>query len=118
MSAVADDNRKAKAMGMSYGEYKAYLYQQEKKETRSAPRPHKRAKARRRYTDAQAFSLWQEGRTDEEIGTALGVSRQLIQRWRDTMELPSTAIYEVDTSRYRLVQQENGVFAVLDDVQP
>lgn len=69
----------------------------------------------RRFTDEQAFKLWQKGYSDAEIGKTVGVSRQRIQTWRDNLELPSTALSDIDTSKYCLVKLSNGETAVLTD---
>ena len=67
---------------------------------------------RRSFTDEQAFALWQQGKSDSEIGRELGVSRQMINKWRDTMDLPSINKENVDTSHYRLVHNEYGNFVM------
>lgn len=67
---------------------------------------------RRSFTDEQAFALWQQRKSDSEIGRELGVSRQMINKWRDTMELPSINKENVDTSHYRLVHNEYGTFVM------
>lgn len=99
----------AKEMGLTYGKYRALMYQQEKP---SQPKPtgHQRRKQHRKYSTHEAFSLWQEGKNDSEIAEALGVSRALIQRWRDNLELPSTTRHHVDTKKYRLQQAEDGTY--------
>ena len=68
---------------------------------------------KRRYTDEQLFLLWQEGYTDEQIGHAVGVSRQYIQRWRDQLELPSTSKFCVNTQKYRLTRLQDGTPIVI-----
>lgn len=112
MASLADENRIARSMGLTYGKYKALIYQKEH-EVEPSPRRHTR-KSRRRYTDEQAFALWQSGKNDCEIGRELGVSRQIIQRWRDTMELPSTAKFDIETHRYHLVRTPAGIFVTYE----
>lgn len=107
---LAEENRIAKSMGLTYGKYKALSYEAERKASEAPRKPAR--KSRRRYTDEQAFAMWQAGKNDCEIGAALGVSRQIIQRWRDTMELPSTAKEEIDTEHYHLVKTPAGTFVV------
>lgn len=108
-----DEARIARAMGLSYGRYKAMQYNKPTAAPRKITRP--RAQ-KRRYTDEDAFRLWQEGKNDCEIGAILGVSRQIIQRWRDTMELPSTNKQPVDTKNYHLVRtSETEMFVIYGD---
>jgi hypothetical protein len=49
------------------------------------------------------------------IAKTVGVSRQRIQTWRDTLELPATDKEPVDTSRYYLIKLSNGQSAILID---
>lgn len=112
MSSLADENRIARSMGLTYGKYKALIYQKGQSVEPSPRKPAKRS--RRRYTDEQAFALWQAGKNDFEIGRELGVSRQIIQRWRDTMELPSTVKFDIDTHRYQLVRTPAGIFVTYE----
>lgn len=110
MSTIADDERAARAMGLTYGKYKALTYQP------IPPKPLAQRRQRpRRYTDQEAFQLWQEGHTDSEIARRVGVSRALIQKWRDTLELPSTTKEPIDTKKYRLAQLQDGTVVVLKD---
>ena len=112
---LSEENSVAKSMGLTYGKYKAKIYTKEIKMA-AQPSPPKQAKrSRRRYTDEEAFALWQAGKNDCEIGALLGVSRQIIQRWRDTMELPSTAKSDIDTTAYRLVKTPAGMFVINTD---
>lgn len=108
-----DEARIARAMGLSYGRYKAMQYNK----PTAAPQKIRRSRTqKRRYTDEDAFRLWQEGKNDCEIGAILGVSRQIIQRWRDTMELPSTNKQPVDTKNYHLVRTgETEMFVIYGD---
>lgn len=72
-------------------------------------KPRRRNGAKKRsFTDREAFALWQKGKTDAQAAEILGVSRQMIQRWRDIMELPSTAKNDVDTKKYRLAHLQDG----------
>ena len=107
-AAIAQDNEAARAAGLTYGKYKSLLWQQAQKERQISEETSKKRK--KSYTDEQAFSLWQQGKTDKEIGIALGVSPQNIQRWRSLMEIPSNRAPGVDTSVYRLVQTKHGAF--------
>ncbi len=75
----------------------------------------KRKRREKRYTDKAAFELWQQGKNDVEIAAAFGVSRQNIQKWRDTLELPSTVSHYVDTKKYRLIETKYGTYAVSDE---
>lgn len=110
MSKIADDERAARAMGLSYGKYKALTYKP------IPPKPPAKRKQRpRRFSDEEAFLLWQEGHTDSEIAQKVGVSRALIQRWRDILELPLTTKEPIDTKKYRLAQLQDGTAVVLTD---
>ena len=111
MSRIAEVDRKAGELGLSYGQYKA-LYDTD----HEIPPPEKKQRRIRakRYKDEDAFCLWQEGKTDAEIAKECGVSRALIQKWRDTLELPSTTTGEpVDTKKYRLAYLQDGTAVVL-----
>jgi len=75
----------------------------------------KKAPRRSKFTDGQAFKLWQEGYSDAMIAKAVGVSRQRIQNWRDALELPDTYKEPIDTSKYYLVKLQSGESAILID---
>lgn len=115
MSHLDDEVRRARELGFpSYGKYKAAFYNptppaQTPSKTRR--KPHRD----RKFTDGQAFQLWQQGMTDTQIGQTLGVSRAYIQRWRDQLELPSTARFPVNAQKYRLSYMEDGTAIVIND---
>jgi len=111
MKPLSRDVCAAREAGLSYGYYKALI----SRASQNAPMPVKqrpKRKVSRRYTDEKVFALWQAGKTDAEIGALFGVSRQIIQRWRDTMELPSTAKRQINTQLYHLVKTDAGSFVV------
>ena len=112
MSQLDHDIRAADAMGISYGKYIAKSYDPYAAMAAKNPQVKKRRRSRR-YTDEQLFRLWQEGKTDEQIGQAVGVSRQFIQRWRDQLELPSTSKFRVNTQKYRLTTLRDGTYIVI-----
>lgn len=112
---VSEVNAVARSLGLTYGKYTAMLFMKEGKMAALPKSPQQAKRSRRRYTDEEAFALWQAGKNDCEIGAALGVSRQIIQRWRDTMELPSTAKMEIDTQKYHLVRTAAGTFVIHGD---
>ena len=114
MSDLSKNARTAAAMGLSYGRYKALTYNPDQ-EKKSPSKSRRKPKKDKRYSEQEAFKLWQEGKTDEEIASVFGVSRTLIQRWRDTMELPSTSKRRIDTKKYRLEQNPDGTFVVLKE---
>ena len=114
MGTLVEENRIARSMGLTYGKYKALIYEKERKMAPPPP-PKQVERSRRRYTDEEAFALWKAGKNDCEIGAVLGVSRQIIQRWRDTMELPSTAKNDIDTEKYHLVKTPKGMFVIIGD---
>lgn len=112
MLTLEEANRQARAMGLSYGQWESKIYEKEH-DLMAASTPRKQTKpSRRRYTDEEAFALWQAGKNDCEMGAILGVSRQVIQKWRDTMELPSTVKEPVDTENYHLVKTSRGMFVI------
>ena len=111
MSQLDLDVRAADALGISYGKYKALTYNPG--QTMAIPQQNTRKRPARRFTDVQAFTLWQAGMTDAEIGKTLGVSRAYIQRWRDQLELPSTSKNRIDTKKYRLAALQDGTTIVL-----
>lgn len=113
MSQLDEDIRATAKLGFpSYGKYIAWKY--ENSLTSVAPPKKKRGNHRpRKFTDPQAFDLWQSYMTDEEIASTLGVSRAYIQRWRDQLELPSTSKTCIDTKKYRLSTIRDGTYVVL-----
>ena len=112
MSQLDLDIKAADAMGISYGNYIALSY--DPCAAMAIPDTTTTKKRRkRRYTDEQLFLLWQEGYTDEQIGHAVGVSRQFIQRWRDQLELPSTSKFCINTKKYRLSTLRDGTYIVI-----
>lgn len=113
MDQLDRDARTAKELGFpSYGYYIASKYDPCTAVATIEPANHKRRRERR-YTDEQLFLLWQEGKTDEQIGQVVGVSRQFIQRWRDQLELPSTSKHRIDTKKYRLTTLRDGTPVVI-----
>lgn len=106
------DVRAAKELGFpSYGYYIASKY--DPFVPMASPAPSRKRRRTRRYTDEQLFLLWQEGKSDSEIGAAVGVSRQFIQQWRDQLELPSTYQSIVNTQKYRLTKLPDGTYIVI-----
>ena len=118
MSRLDDDIRAAGKMGITYGKYKSLTYRPENTQGHTDPQKRKSKRKQRRFTDNEAFQLWQAGYPDSKIGKTLGVSAALIQRWRDQLELPSTYKYDIDTKKYRLDFLRDGTAVVLreDDV--
>lgn len=116
MSQLDEDIRATAELGFpSYGKYIAWKYENScamvappKKKRHNHHRP-------RKFTDQEAFSLWQSRITDAEIGKTLGVSRAYIQRWRDQLELPSTSKDRIDTKKYRLAQLQDGTAVIMKD---
>lgn len=112
---LEEDSRAARAMGLSYGKYKALTYNPDQKAPANIPpkkNPHQKPK---RWKDEDAFAMWQEGKSDSEIGQALGVSRTIIQRWRDVIELPSNKKGQIDTKKYRLERTSDGIYYVFHE---
>lgn len=112
MSRLDEDIRAADAIGLSYGYYIALVDPPTKKAMAPSSVKHKRY-GPYKYTEEQLFRLWQAGCTDEQIGAAVGVSRQYIQRWRDQLELPSTSKFRVNTQKYRLTTMQDGTYIVI-----
>lgn len=114
MTDLEKDVLKAKEMGISYGQFKALSFDpsQEKRNRRRKTEPSQRKK---RYDDHRVFKLWQAGMSDAEIASDIGVSRTIIQRWRDTMELPSTKKSAVDTKKYRLDKLKDGTVVCIKE---
>lgn len=112
MDQIERDVRAAKELGFpSYGYYIASKY--DPFVPMGSPKPSRKRRRNRRYTDEQLFLLWQEGKSDSEIGAAVGVSRQFIQQWRDQLELPSTYQSIVNTQKYRLTRLPDGTYIVI-----
>ena len=111
MSKLDDDIRAADALGISYGYYIARTY--DPTATMATPTKKKRKFPARRFTDEQAFALWQAGKSDTEIAAIVGVSRQTIQKWRDILELPLTSPKTVNTQKYRLCKLKDGNYIVV-----
>lgn len=112
MDQIEKDVIAAKELNLSYGYYKALTYNP----GRATPKTFRKKRhpnRTRKFTDQEAFSLWQSYMTDAEIGSTLGVSRAYIQRWRDQLELPSTSKIHVDTKKYRLAQLQDGTSVVV-----
>lgn len=108
-------SKAANELGLSYGKYTALFYKPE--ETIEESPAKKRKRHKRRYSDEQAFALWQAGRSDKEIAEACGVSRQCIQKWRDQLELPLNG-KDINTKKYRLDYLQDGTAIVIygDDI--
>lgn len=111
MSKLDQDIRAADALGISYGYYIARTY--DPMALMTAPAKKKRKFPERRFTDEQAFALWQAYRSDTEIAAIVGVSRQTIQKWRDVLELPNTGKKIVETQKYRLCKLRDGMYIVV-----
>lgn len=110
MSHLDEDIRAADALGISYGNYIAMHYDPYAAMATADTTTKKQRK--RKYSDEQLFQLWQDGCTDEQIGRTFGVSRQLIQRLRDQLELPSTTKHRIDTQKYHLTTLRDGTYIV------
>lgn len=111
MSKLDQDIRAADSLGISYGYYIARTYNPTA--LMAPPAKKKRKFPERRFTDEQAFALWQAYKSDTEIAAIVGVSRQTIQKWRDVLELPSTAKAIVNTQKYRLCKMRDGSYIVV-----
>ncbi|MGN0998664.1 MAG: hypothetical protein ACI4PO_03855 [Faecousia sp.] len=112
MSHLDEDVRAADALGISYGYYKAMTY--DPSMTMGPLQKSSRKKKERRFTDEQAFLLWQQGKSDTDIAFACGVSRQCIQKWRDQLELPLLSRICVDPTKYRLARLQDGTVVAIN----
>ena len=114
MSTLQDDIRKAMELGVSYGKYKAMTRTFPAPTTKKPP-PSKKKRKSPKYSDEQLFLMWQSGMTDAEIATAVGISRTIVQRWRDSLELPSTHLNKnLDTKKFRIVETPYGTYVIQD----
>ena len=109
MSSLADDVKKARAMGLSYGEFKALTF----KSCPITPTPKPSNKRPQKCDIIAIFPLWQQGYSDAQIAKQLGTSRAYIQKYRDTYELPSNKTV-TDTSKYHLVETSYGIFVITE----
>lgn len=110
---LAEDERAAQAMGLTYGRYKALSYTPSKPQ--NPPQPHQNRKPKQEYLKhLKRFLLWKKGFTDEEIASRIGVSRIAIVKWRDIMELPAARRCK-DRYKYHLEETEYGIFAIHDE---
>lgn len=110
-----DDALAAREHGTTYGKWKARTYNPT---TIPAKQPHTKQQEPRKFTDRDAFEQWKLGKTDAQIGAAVGVARTTIQKWRGYLELPSVTRTHVDTQKYRLAYMEDGtpyVFVETDE---
>ena len=100
MDQIDKDVIAAEKLHLSYGYYKALSYnpagttptihkQKTTKKPTHQPNP-------RKYTDQEAFALWQAYYSDSEIAKVFGASRASVQRWRTQLELPATAKNKID----------------------
>ena len=111
MERLADINAKARALGLTYGEYVSL----HPSPSKTHPKPQKPPKpSKKTYSDETAFSLWQLGKSDAQIGAELGVSRAIIQRWRDTLEIPSNSNPLINTQKYHLIKTPYGFFVITE----
>ena len=114
MSQLDEDIRAADELGFpSYGKYIAW--KESNRKPMAPPKKKTTNRRPRRFTDQDAFILWQSYMSDAQIGKTLGVSRAYIQRWRDQLELPSTSKTRIDTKKYRLAKLQDGTTIVLID---
>lgn len=109
---LAEDNAKARAMGLTYGKYKALTYTPSEPSKQPETAPNKKHK-QEYLKHHNRFVLWKKGYSDEAIAYQLDVSRITILNWRKLMELPSANRCK-DRDKYRLIETEYG-FYVVDD---
>ena len=104
MTLLEKEVLEARELGLTYGQYQARKYSGRTIVPAPRPEPPKRYRVKK-YDDEAAFRLWQQGRTDSEIAAVFGVSRTIIQRWRDALELPSTTLFPwINTQAWRLTR--------------
>lgn len=116
MSQLDEDVRAARILGYpSYGKYIAAKY--EGRVPMAIPPQKHRKKRPQKFSDAEAFRLWQDRMPDAQIANILGVSRVRIVQWRDQLELPSTRKSPIDTQKYRLAYMQDGSAIILNSDQ-
>lgn len=99
----------AKAAGLSYGQYQAMRAEQAQIPPRTPDRIRKKRPPKpKHYDDREVFRMWQARMSDRQIGASFGVSRTVIQRWRDRMEIPSLVTFPwISTEGFQLVRQDD-----------
>lgn len=117
MDQIEKDVRAAKKLNLSYGYYKALSYNptgtppaipKQKKKPMPQPNP-------RKYTDQEAFALWQAYYSDSEIAREFGSTRSSVQQWRTKLELPATGKAKINTKKYRLAAMQDGTTIVIQE---
>lgn len=120
MDQIDKDVIAAEKLHLSYGYYKALSYNPAGT-TPTIPKPKKKAMPQpnpRKYTDQEAFALWQAYYSDSEIAKEFGATRSSVQQWRTKLELPATGKAKIDTKKYRLAALQDGTtIAILEDDQ-
>ena len=113
MDQIDRDCIAAKALGLSYGYYKAQSFDPGQRHAPIACNPPQRRQQPRKFSDAEAFTLWQQGRSDGQIAAEVGVTKACIQAWRSRLELPPITATNVDRQKYRLDFLPDGTPVVL-----
>ena len=113
MDNIDKDCIAAKALGLSYGYYKALSYDCTMQHIPIACNRRQRRQQPRKFSDTEAFALWQQGRSDGQIAAEVGVTKACIQAWRSRLELPSITATGVDRKKYRLDFLPDGTPVVL-----
>ena len=113
MDQIDRDCIAAKALGLSYGYYKALSHDSTMQHTPIACNRRQRRQQPRKFSDTEAFALWQQGRSDGQIAAEVGVTKACIQAWRSRLELPPYTSTGVDRQKYRLDLFPDGTPVVL-----
>lgn len=108
MDQIDKDCIAAKALGLSYGYYKAQSFDSRQWHTPITSTRRQRRQQPRKFADADAFTLWQQGRSDGQIAAEVGVTKSCIQAWRSRLELPSITATGVARQKYRLDSLPDG----------
>lgn len=106
---LAEDERAANAMGLTYGKYRALFYKPE-----AEPKPLDTPPVIKHQKDYHRFQLWQKGLSDIQIAELEGKSRVTITKWRLYMEIPPANKCD-NRDDYCYEETTYGPFIVLKD---
>ena len=110
-----DKIRAANKLGLSYGYYVALVYEPGQKGVAPPASITKKQRGpKRRFTDEQAFDLWQHGLNDTAIGKELGVTQQSIYHWRSQLGLPLLSKNRINPHKYRLSKLPDGSSIIIE----
>ena len=85
---IAEDNRKAREAGLTYGQWAAIHNQFEPGELKSAPKPPRRPRNNLPFDYATLVQCYNSGMSDKEIAAVMGWSRRGLAGRRTRYGLP------------------------------